>query len=145
MPGLIALLVLAGCAGPTRHEPDLSFQLAIDVSITDSCGKLAGFFGLVELFGDLFPEQPSVIDSDSEQGLAKMREEFENRCPDNAKPDLDDLEAAIDIPTVACAELRSLTAMADAFGMVPTSGQRQKAIVEELMASIGDELDRRCD
>lgn len=144
MTGLVALLFLAGCAAE-RHEPNLSVQWALDVSITDSCGKLAGFFGLVELFDDLFPEQPFAIDSDSEHGLAKLRAEFENRCPDNAKPDLDNLEAAIDIPTVACAELRSLMAMADAFGMVPTSGQRQRAIVEELMASFEDELDRRCD
>ncbi|MDE0179607.1 MAG: hypothetical protein OXP36_13565 [Gammaproteobacteria bacterium] len=144
--GLGALLFLAGCAaGPNRHEPTLSFQLAIDVSITDSCGKLAGFFGLAELFDDLFPEQPFAIDSDSEQGLAKLRAEFENRCPDNAQPDLDNLEAAINIPTVACAELRSLMAMADAFGMVPTSGERQQAILEGLMASFEDELDRRCD
>ena len=118
----------------------MSAQWAFEVSITDSCGKLAGFLGLV----DLFPQQPSESDGDSEQGLAKIRAEFENRCPDNAKPDLDNLEAAIDIPTVACAELRSLMAMADTFGMVPTSGQRQQAIVEELMASFEDELDRRC-
>ena len=145
MTGLVALLVLAGCAsGPARVEQNLSAQWAFEVSITDSCGKLAGFLGMVELFDDLFPEQPSAIDGDSEQGFAKMRDEFENRCPDNAKPDLDNLEAAIDIPTVACAELRSLIAMADAFGMVPTSGQRQQAIVEELMASFEDELDRRC-
>lgn len=146
MTGLVALLVLAGCAaGPNRHEPNLSFQLAIEVSITDSCGKLAGFFGLTELSADLFPEQPLAIDNDSEEGLAKLRAEFESRCPDNAEPDLDNLEVAINVPTLACAELRSLLAMADAFGMVPTSGQRHRAIVEELMASFEDELDRRCD
>ena len=144
--GLVALLVLAGCAaGPTRPEPTLSAHWAFEVSITDSCGKLAGFLGLVELSADLFPEEFSASDSDSEKGLAKIREEFESRCPDNAKPDLDNLAAAINIPTVACAELRSLIAMADAFGMVPTSGQTQQAIVEELMASFEDELDRRCD
>ena len=143
---LVALLLLAGCAaGPTRDEPNLSFQLALDVSITDSCGKLAGFFGLFDLYADLFPEQPVATDNDSKQGLAKLRAEFENRCPDNAKLDLDNLEVAINMPTVACAELRSLMAMADAFGMVPTSGQRQRAIVEELIASFEDELDRRCD
>ena len=141
MAGLVALMFLAGCAAEqTRHEPTLSAQWAFEVSITDSCGKLAGFLGLV----DLFPQQPSERNGDSEQGLAKIRAEFENRCPDNAKPDLDNLEAAINIPTVACAELRSLMAMADTFGMVPTSGQRQQAIVEELMASFEDELDRRC-
>ena len=114
MTGLVALLVLAGCAaGPNRHEPNLSFLLAID--------------------------------NDSEEGLAKLRAEFESRCPDNAEPDLDNLEVAINVPTLACAELRSLLAMADAFGMVPTSGQRHRAIVEELMASFEDELDRRCD
>ncbi|MDE0040184.1 MAG: hypothetical protein OXU77_21880 [Gammaproteobacteria bacterium] len=146
MTGLVTLLVLAGCAAePNRHETDLSFQLAMEVSITDSCGKLAGFFGLAELFDELFPEQPLAIDNDSEQGLAKLRAEFENRCPDNAKPDLENLEAAINIPTVACAELRSLIAMADAFGMVPASGQRQQAIMAELMACLEDELDRRCD
>ena len=146
MTPLVALLVLAGCAaGPNRHEPDLSFQLAIEVSITASCGKLAGYFGLTELFRDLFPEQPFAIDNDSEQGLANLRAEFESRCPDNAELDLDNLEVAINVPTVACAELRSLTAMADAFGMVPTADARQRAIVEELMARFEDELDRRCD
>lgn len=142
--GLVALLILPGCAwAPTR--PETSLSASFEVSITDSCGKLAGFLGLVELSAELFPERFSASDGDSEQGLAKIREEFENRCPDNAKPDLDNLEAAINIPTVACAELRSLMAMADAFGLVPTSGQRQRAIVEELMASFEDELDRRCD
>jgi len=142
--GLVALLVLAGCAsGPTKPEPNLS--ASFEVSITDSCGKLAGFLGLVELSVELFPERFSASDSDSERGLAKIREEFENRCPDNAKPDLDNLEAAINIPTVACAELRSLMAMADAFGLVPTSGERQQAILEGLIASFEDELDQRCD
>lgn len=142
--GLVAVLVVAGCAaGGNRHEPNVSFQ--IEASVTDSCGKLAGFFGLVELFNDLFPEQPRASDDDSEQVLAKLRAEFESRCPDNAKLDLDNLEVAINVPTVACAELRSLVAMADAFGMVSTSGQRQRAIVDDLMARFGDELDRRCD
>lgn len=139
--GLVALLVLGCASGPTHPEHNLS--ASFEVSITDSCGKLAGFLGLVELSADLLGERFSA--SDSEQGLARIREEFESRCPDNAKPDLEDLEAAINIPTIACAELRSLMAMADAFGMASTSGQRQRAIVEELMASFDDELDRRCD
>ena len=142
--GLVALLFLAGCASePTR--PETSLSASFEVSITDSCGKLAGFLGLVELSAEHLPKQFSASDSDSEHGLAKLRAEFENRCPDNAKPDLDSLEAAINVPTVACAELRSLIAMADAFGMVPTSGQRQQAVLEELMASFEDELVRRCD
>ena len=64
------------------------------------------------------------------------------RCPDDVEPEA--LSIAFDFPTIACADLRSLVAMADAFGMMATLPADQRKVADKLIENLDAEVEKRC-
>ena len=121
--------LLAACTiTPTDDRPVLSGKF--EVKMTDSCGKLAGFLALA----DLFDIQAALGEQDF---VVEIEAEMDRRCPDDVKPE--GLDVAFNIPTVACADLRGLVAMAGAFGLA-TLPREQRDIANDLDA----EIEQRC-
>ena len=125
--------LLAACTTtPTDDRAVLSGKF--EVKMTDSCGKLAGSLVLI----DLFDIQAAPGEQDF---IVVIEAEMDRRCPDDVKPE--GLDVAFNIPTVACADLRGLVAMADAFGLA-TLPREQRDIADKLVDDLDDEIEKRC-
>ena len=72
---------------------------------------------------------------------AQIRAEMARRCPEDVKPEA--LDTTISIPTVACADLRNLVAMANAFG-IATLPRDKREMAEELLDDLDLEIEKRC-
>ena len=130
------LAILAGCAAaPPDDRPAFSWKW--EVALTDSCEELAGFLAMMDLFG-IFG-----IDwgSDMVNATTEVQAEMEKRCPDDIEPQA--LDSTFSIPTIACADLRNLVAMVDAFGMATLPRDKRK-IAEELLDDLDSEIEKRC-
>ena len=125
--------LLAACTTtPTDDRPVLSGSF--EVNLTDSCGKLAGFL----VMADLFDIQAAPGERDP---VVEIEAEMDRRCPDDVKPE--GLDVAFDIPTVACADLRGLVAMAGAFGLA-TLPREQRDLAAKLVDDLDAEIEKRC-
>ena len=102
--------------------------------MTDSCGKLAGSLVLADLFD--IQAAPGLQDF-----IVEVEAEMDRRCPDDVKPER--LDVAFNIPTVACADLRSLVAMAGAFGLA-TLPREQRDLANKLVDDLDAEIEKRC-
>ena len=134
------LLALAGGCATAPSDDRHSVHVKWEVSLDDSCGKLAAALALT----DLFEVRESMRRGEYDKVAASLEAELEKRCPDNVDVDLDGLEPSIGVPVMACAELRGLVAMADAFGMMATLPQRKREIANKLMDAFESELEKRC-
>lgn len=104
------LAILAGCtAAPPDDRPTFSWKW--EIALTDSCEELAGFLAMMDLFGTF------GIDwgPDMANATTEVHAEMEKRCPDDVEPEA--LDSTFSIQTIACADLRNLVIMVDAFGM----------------------------
>lgn len=130
------LAALAGCtAAPPDDRPAFSWEW--EVALTDSCEKLAGFLAMMDLFGTFGIDWgPDMVNATTE-----VQAEMERRCPDDVE--LETLDSTFSIPTVACADLRNLVAMVDAFGMA-TLPRDKREIAEELLDDLDAEIEKRC-
>ena len=141
---VLLVALVGGCTtAPTIDQPAVVVRWEWEVAFTDSCGKLAGVLGMVDLF-DLRAAMPPGERDMHDEALAKMEAEMEKRCPDDVKPDMQDLHLAISIPTIACAELRGLLATADAFEMMATLPRDKREIADKLMDDFEAEIEKRC-
>ena len=128
------LVLLAGCTtAPTADRP--TFSGGWEVAMTDSCGKLAGFLAMADLFD--INAVPGERDF-----RVEIEAEMEKRCPDEVNPEA--LDIAFSIPTTACTDLRGLVAMADAFGMMATLPRDKREIADKLLDDLDAEIEKRC-
>lgn len=133
---LLVVSLAGGCATvATDERPTISGTWV--VAVDDSCGKLAGFLAMADLFDieiDPAPGEPDL--------RAQIEAEMAKRCPDDVEPEA--LGIAFDFPTIACADLRGLVAMADAFGMMATLPRDQRKVADKLIDNLDAEIEKRC-
>ena len=127
-------LVLGGCASSGPAVPQVSARWDVRPE-TDSCGKLAGSLVLADVFGFKSPpDGPKFEDV--------VTAELERRCPEDTQPEVFDID--LFIPKSACAELRPLLDMALAFDMMVFVAPERRRMIDDLVASLEGEVERRC-
>jgi len=130
---MVVALLASGCASVPRPQSEpVAVSVSWEVSPTDSCPKLAGFLAMVDLFG-------VGIDRAYRDAITA---ELDGRCPGDTEPEALDLEVIV--PASACGELAQLLTLASAFDVAGLVAPDRRRMVDDLLADLEDEIDRRC-
>jgi hypothetical protein len=127
-------LATGGCAAPAQESEQVTFGWTVELDAP--CGQIAGSLALFELL------EIEIQSDDDPDFVEWMTAELERRCPPDTKPEAFDF--TVYIPSSACEELKGLLKLASFFdtGLFVSSSRR--AMVDDLIADLEDEVARRC-